>query len=110
MDFVHRFVRAEALVQLGAGDDVLEFDLVVGAALAGLDRLGLYRDPQPAFDVRSAPGRISLPEILAMAITPFCSPPRERGAGWGQRFKERAGFSRRGPRPQLGPSVNQRER
>ncbi len=36
---IHGFVGTEALVELGAGGDVLEFDLVVGAALAGLDLL-----------------------------------------------------------------------
>src|SRR5690606_35633480 len=43
-----RLGGAEALIELGAVDEVLQFDLVVGAALAGLHRIGLDRDPQAA--------------------------------------------------------------
>jgi len=48
IDLLHRVGRAEALVELGAGDDILELDLGIGAALARLHRLGLHRHPQPA--------------------------------------------------------------
>jgi hypothetical protein len=45
---LHRLRGAEALVELGAVDQVLQFDLVEGAALAGLDRLRLHRHPETA--------------------------------------------------------------
>jgi hypothetical protein len=40
--------RAETLIELGAVDQVLQLDLVVGAALAGLDGVGSDRHPQAA--------------------------------------------------------------
>ena len=42
-----RLDRAEALVELGAVDQVLELDLLVGRPLAGLDVLGPDHAPQP---------------------------------------------------------------
>ena len=42
-----RLDRAEALVELGAVDQILELDLLVGGALAGLDVLGPDHAPQP---------------------------------------------------------------
>ena len=64
-----RLGRAEALVELGAVDEVLQLDLVVGAALAGLHAVGLHRQPRgrPRCSM-TLPGRISLPLILAMML------------------------------------------
>ncbi len=45
-DLLDGFGRAEALVELGAGQNGLELDLGIGAALAGLDVIDLDRDPQ----------------------------------------------------------------
>src|SRR3546814_19838900 len=43
-----RLAGAEALVELGAVADVLELDLEIGAALAGLGVHGIHRPPEAA--------------------------------------------------------------
>ena len=47
-DFFDRLGRAETLVELGAVDQVLQLDLIIGAALAGLDMVALDRRPEAA--------------------------------------------------------------
>jgi hypothetical protein len=47
-DFFDGLGGTEALVELGAVDQVLELDLIVRAALAGLHMVGPDRHPQPA--------------------------------------------------------------
>ena len=46
-DALDLLISAEPLVQLGARPDILQFDLIEGTTLAGLNRLSPHRDPQP---------------------------------------------------------------
>ena len=115
-DLLDRLGGAEALVELGAVDQVLQFDLVVGAALAGLDVIGPDRHPQAAImldDVAGTDfvavdlGHDVVPEEILRPIGEFgasrpqiaskgkrCGPPRRRGA-CDQLQRSRLAFSMR---------------
>ena len=93
-DLLDRLGRAEALVELGAVDQVLQLDLVVGAALAGLDRVGPDRHPEAAIVLDDVAGT----DFVAVDLGHVCfsgrdvrrtaisAPPRPQNAG-GQESK-----------------------
>src|SRR5262249_14718173 len=64
-------VAAEALVELAPVKNVLQFHLVVGGALAGLDRHGLDRHPQRTIVLDHEPG----PDVAAADLRHGGPPP-----------------------------------
>ena len=89
MDLVEGFAGAEALVEFGAGQDVLELDLVIGAALPRLHDLVLHRHPQRALIFEHHAGS----DFIACDLGHGGRAPRRGGKRW-VGSKERAGSSR----------------
>ena len=102
-DLFDGFSGAKALVELGAVEEVLQFDLVVGAALAGLDCVRPDGDPEAAimFDHIARTDFIAVDFHLFIRIgvgnraptsrrQPILAPPRPQNRAIGKRKRKKS--------------------
>ena len=100
-DLLDGLGRAEALVELGAVDEVLQFDLIVGAALAGLHMIGPDRHPEAAIVLDDVAGtdfvtvdfhlsiRIGVGKLAPIfTARPILAPPRPQIRAIGKRKRK----------------------